>query len=58
MFLALVAMKFGRHTVQDDEDAGSRHGSESDEDSTQQPNNWARIYHRDLVSVQKLCSAC
>ncbi|KAG6364560.1 hypothetical protein INS49_006162 [Diaporthe citri] len=48
MFLALVAMKFGRHTVQRDEDEGSRHGSEPAEDSTQQPDNWVRIYHRDL----------
>ncbi|KAK7703927.1 hypothetical protein SLS64_008873 [Diaporthe eres] len=35
-------MKFGRYTAQDNEDDGSRRGSESDEDLTQQPDNWAR----------------
>ncbi|KAH8779984.1 hypothetical protein F5883DRAFT_638541 [Diaporthe sp. PMI_573] len=50
LFLALVSMNFGGQPTPDDEDDGddrSRHGSESD-DSNNQPNNWARIYHRDL----------
>lgn len=50
-------MEFGRLPVQDgqddqdNDDDGSQHGSDLDEDSNHQPNNWARLYHRDLVSI-------
>lgn len=55
MFLALVAMKFGRYPIQGaGDDDGSRFGSSSDEDSNFQPDDWARIYHRDLVRILEL----
>jgi hypothetical protein len=38
-------MKFGTDGSEDDGNDGSQQGSESG-----QPNNWARVYHRDLVS--------
>lgn len=41
-------MKFGNHPAGGDGDDGDV--------LSPQPDDWARIYHRDLVSVTKLCN--